>query len=127
MKNLFYILVVFTITLAFTACEKPVPITYIYKGEIFNLNDSLPFKTTKFRITNQSQSKKSNYDDIFFTTDSLGHFEIPVSFLGKVCWPSYYPGAVYLGPAPFSVSSGGYDNKLNKEIAIYKVYTLPYH
>jgi hypothetical protein len=128
MKNHLTILVVLIITLAFTACEKVPKASTRYIGEMYNINDSLPFKNTKFRITTQSQSIKSNFEDVYLYTDSLGHFDNTNNILvGHLCWPSYYPGAVYLGPSPFTPLTAETDLKTNITTAIYKVYTLPFH
>jgi hypothetical protein len=111
------------------SCDKPsvTKRTFKYVGYIYNIEDSLPFINTKFKVYNKGVVYRSDDDSTFiFYTDSNGYFDVTINFLGSVYWPSYFHGAGYGGPGSINSNGDSFNVKKNEWATMYKGYTKPY-
>jgi hypothetical protein len=126
MRNLIFIAI---ITLIATSCfknNKPNR-TFRYVGYIYNVEDSLPFVSTKFKVfDNGGVTKIGDEKTHLFTTDSNGYFDVTTDFMGRVCWPSYFYGTAYSGPPPFQGVGDSLNIELNQLTNYLKTYTKTY-
>jgi hypothetical protein len=126
MRNLIYITI---ITLIGTSCfksNKPNR-TFRYVGYIYNIEDSLPFKHTNFKVfDNGGVTKIGDEKTHLFTTDSNGYFDVTTDFLSGVYWPSYFVGSAYTGPGSIQGVDDSNNVESNQVVTIFNSYTKPY-
>jgi hypothetical protein len=126
MRNLIFIAIITSFASSCFKSNKPNK-TFRYVGYIYNVEDSLPFTNTKFKIFNNGGlTQVGDEKTHLFTTDSNGHFDVTTDFLGSAFWPSYFVGSAYTGPQAI-ISNGDTNNvELNQWVTLYNSYTKPY-
>ncbi|MFM2386348.1 MAG: hypothetical protein RL660_1105 [Bacteroidota bacterium] len=103
-KPLFLSLLV-TVCIHANSCTKGEGTKFRYIGSIFNAADSSAYENTKFKIWAFRGSGRNTDFETFFTTDSLGNFDVTTDHRGSIAWPGYYQSTGYLGPQPAEGSS----------------------
>lgn len=128
MKNILLISILITAFLYSCKPKKVEPMKIRYIGYIFNLNDSLPFKNTQFKVYRYTTTNGKT-EEHFFTTDAKGSFDVTTEIGGQLVWPSFVDGAAYTGPPYFgNPKSENVDNSARISTAIYDtLYTTPYY
>jgi hypothetical protein len=125
------IITIIAISSFLNSCTRPENTpkkTFRYVGYIYNIEDSLPFQNTQFKVFDNGLVNKTGDEKTFlFTTDNNGYFDITTNYIGRVCWPAYFYGSAYNGPSTFQPIDDSNNLELNQVVGIYKSYTKPYH
>jgi hypothetical protein len=93
-----FVSLAFTICLA--SCDKILTKRdTIYRGRIMNTVDSLPYANTQFKFYRYGDNSAKTADHLF-KTNAEGYFDESVQFAtGVLCWPNFFNGSAYNGPA----------------------------
>ncbi|MFM2387446.1 MAG: hypothetical protein RL660_2203 [Bacteroidota bacterium] len=100
MNKLVYVAIIALGLTVLNSCTKGEGTKFRYVGSIFNAVDSSAYENTKFKIWAFRGSSSNKDFETFFTTDSLGNFDVTTDHLGTIAWPGYYKGTGYFGPQP---------------------------